>query len=153
MVFCSVNIICVYVVSQISKVVIILCAGIFQSCLKKGKNDTDLSSDKLSTSNVSPFNSNRCKEFNLANYTRFSKRISVRVVLNNTNTKCDFKDIPFLEAFGITTEKSPNLKLSCKFFYSHIAILYLFYNTTLHGMFYCYINKTNIYSSGGIIDT
>ncbi|TGZ38628.1 putative serine/threonine-protein kinase haspin-like protein [Temnothorax longispinosus] len=86
--------------------------GIFQSCLKKGKNDTDLSSDRLNASNVSPFDSNSCKEFNVTNYTRFSKRISVRVVLNNTSIKRDIKDTPFLEAFGITTEKSPNLKLS-----------------------------------------
>ncbi|XP_024875583.1 uncharacterized protein LOC112456988 isoform X1 [Temnothorax curvispinosus] len=86
--------------------------GIFQSCLKKGKNDTDLSSDRLNASNVSPFDSNSCKEFNVTNYTRFSKRISVRVVLNNTSIKRDIKDTPFLEAFGITTEKSPSLKLS-----------------------------------------
>lgn len=105
-----------------------LCAGIFQSCLKKDKDDTDLSSDRftINESNVSSFNSNRCKEFNLANCARFSKRISVRVELNNTSTKCVIKDNPFLEAFGITTEKSSNLKLSGKYFLSCIAILFTF---------------------------
>ncbi|KAG5346810.1 HASP kinase, partial [Acromyrmex charruanus] len=86
--------------------------GIFQSCLKKDKDDTNLSSGKLNISNASSFNSNKCKEFDLASYPRFSKRISVRVVLNSTNTKCEIKDTPFLEAFGITAEKSSNSKLS-----------------------------------------
>ncbi|XP_011705185.1 PREDICTED: uncharacterized protein LOC105460437 isoform X2 [Wasmannia auropunctata] len=89
--------------------------GVVQSCLKKSKDDTDLSNDDrltISASNASSFNGNRCKEFNLTNNIRFSKRISVRVVLNNTSTKCDIKDTPFLEAFGITAEKSPSLKLS-----------------------------------------
>jgi len=89
--------------------------------LKKDKDDTDLSSSRLNASNASLFNSNKYKEFNLANYARFSKRISIRVVLNNTNTKCDIKDTPFLEAFGITAEKSPNFKLSCKYFHLYIA--------------------------------
>ncbi|XP_011862312.1 PREDICTED: uncharacterized protein LOC105558953 [Vollenhovia emeryi] len=88
--------------------------GIFQSCLKTGKDDTHLSSDTLSTTNISSFNSNECKKFNLqlANHAKFSKRISVRVVLNSTSTKHDIKDTSFLEAFRITPEKSPNLKLS-----------------------------------------
>ncbi|KYN28951.1 Putative serine/threonine-protein kinase haspin like protein [Trachymyrmex cornetzi] len=86
--------------------------GIFQSCLKKGKDDTNLSSGKLNISNASSFNSNKCKEFDLASYPRFSKRISVRVVLNSTNTKYEIKDTPFLEAFGITAEKFSNSKLS-----------------------------------------
>ncbi|KYQ56681.1 Putative serine/threonine-protein kinase haspin like protein [Trachymyrmex zeteki] len=86
--------------------------GIFQSCLKKDKDDTNLSSDNLSISNTSSFNSNKCKEFDLASYPRFSKRISVRVVLNNASTKCEIKDTSFLEAFGITAEKSSNSKLS-----------------------------------------
>ncbi|XP_012059508.1 PREDICTED: uncharacterized protein LOC105622705 [Atta cephalotes] len=86
--------------------------GIFQSCLKKDKDDTNLSSGKLNISNASSFNGNKCKEFDLASYPRFSKRISVRVVLNSTNTKCEIKDTPFLEAFGITAEKSSNSKLS-----------------------------------------
>ncbi|KYN31245.1 Putative serine/threonine-protein kinase haspin like protein [Trachymyrmex septentrionalis] len=86
--------------------------GIFQSCLKKDNDDTNLSSDKFNISNASSFNSNKCKEFDLASYPRFSKRISVRVVLNSTNTKCEIKDTPFLEAFGITAEKSSNSKLS-----------------------------------------
>ncbi|XP_011067769.1 PREDICTED: uncharacterized protein LOC105154145 [Acromyrmex echinatior] len=86
--------------------------GIFQSCLKKDKDDTNLSSGKLNISNASSFNSNKCKEFDLASYPRFSKRISVRVVLNSTNTKCEIKDTPFLEAFGITAKKSSNSKLS-----------------------------------------
>ncbi|KYN01582.1 Putative serine/threonine-protein kinase haspin like protein, partial [Cyphomyrmex costatus] len=86
--------------------------GIFQSCMKKGKDDTNLSSDKLSISNASSFNSNKYKEFDLTSYPRFSKRISVRVVLNNTSTRCEIKDTPFLEAFGITAEKSSNSKLS-----------------------------------------
>ncbi|XP_039302391.1 uncharacterized protein LOC105201053 isoform X2 [Solenopsis invicta] len=84
--------------------------GIFQSCLKEGRDDTDLS--RLSASNVSSFNDNKCKNFNFVNYPRFSKRISIRVVPNNTSTECDVKDTPFLEAFGITAEKSPSLKLS-----------------------------------------
>jgi len=99
--------------------------------LKKDKDDTDLSSSRLNASNASSFNSN--KEFNLTNYARFSKRISVRVVLNNTNTKCDIKDTPFLEAFGIAAEKSPSFKLSCKYFHLHIALYSLFIlNKVLH---------------------
>jgi len=94
--------------------------------LKKDKDDTNLSSSRLNASNASSFNSNKYKEFNLANYARFSKRISVRVVLNNTNTKCDIKDTPFLEAFGIAAEKSPSFKLSCKYFHLHIALHSLF---------------------------
>lgn len=89
--------------------------------MKKYKDDTDLSNGGLIASNVSSFNDNRCKEFNLTNYARFSKRISVKVVLNNTSSKCDVKDTSFLEAFGITTEKLPSVKLSCKYFHSHIA--------------------------------
>ncbi|XP_036149201.1 uncharacterized protein LOC105838777 isoform X4 [Monomorium pharaonis] len=83
--------------------------GIFQSCLKEDRNDTDLS--RFSASNVSLFNNNRCKEFNLANHARFSKRVSMRVVPNNTSIQCDVEDTPFLEAFGITAKKSLQLKL------------------------------------------
>lgn len=134
-----------------------LCAGIFQSCLKKGKDDTDLSSDELSESNVLSFNDNRCKEFNLTNYARFSKRISVKVVLNNTSSKCDVKDTSFLEAFGITAEKLPSLKQSCKYFHSHIVMHSLFILRHHIFIYYMkhYINwyELNIYRPEGIIDT
>ncbi|XP_050466102.1 uncharacterized protein LOC126859138 isoform X2 [Cataglyphis hispanica] len=88
--------------------------GIFQSCLKKD-DDADLSCKELNTSNIiSSFDDNKRKTFNSTNHARFSKRISVRVVPNNTSIGCKIKDTSFLEAFGIKSEKSPSLKLHRK---------------------------------------
>ncbi|XP_032689218.1 uncharacterized protein LOC116852706 [Odontomachus brunneus] len=78
--------------------------GSFGSYLKKDQDDRNLSCGGLNTSIISSL-SDKCKT---ANYGRFSKRISVRVVLNdNASIKCDIKNAPFLEAFGITVENSP----------------------------------------------
>ncbi|KAL0131659.1 hypothetical protein PUN28_002892 [Cardiocondyla obscurior] len=85
--------------------------GLSQCCTKNRKDDkTNLHNDTSTI--VSMSNSNMYKELNLMNSSRFFKRISTRVVLNNTNLKSDIKDTPFLEAFGIITEKSPNSNLS-----------------------------------------
>ncbi|XP_072744567.1 uncharacterized protein Haspin [Anoplolepis gracilipes] len=86
--------------------------GIFQSCLKKDKDDADLSCTEFDTSDiVSSFN--KCKTVDSSNHARLSKRISVRVVPNNTRSiGCKIKDTSFLEVFGIKSEKSPSLELS-----------------------------------------
>ncbi|XP_029178713.1 uncharacterized protein LOC114946414 [Nylanderia fulva] len=88
--------------------------GIFQSCLKKEKDDADLSTELDTSSIVSSFDDDKRKTFNSTNHVRFSKRISVRVVPNNT-TRCKIEDTSFLEAFGIKSEESPDFELSpCK---------------------------------------
>ncbi|XP_011254943.1 uncharacterized protein LOC105250493 isoform X2 [Camponotus floridanus] len=87
--------------------------GIFQSCLKKDKDDADLSCKELDASDiVLSFDDDKHKTFNSENHARLSKRISVRVVPNNTSTGCKIKDTSFLEAFGIKSEKSSSLELS-----------------------------------------
>ncbi|KAL6260889.1 hypothetical protein P5V15_008416 [Pogonomyrmex californicus] len=81
--------------------------GISEESYLNKKDDTDIFSNKFNAANIS--DSNCDKKSNLTNHDRFSKRISMRVVLNNLSIKSDIKDTPFLEAFGII-EKSPNLK-------------------------------------------
>ncbi|XP_067214071.1 uncharacterized protein Haspin isoform X2 [Linepithema humile] len=92
--------------------------GIFQSCLKKDKDDTNLSYSRHDATNISSsFDGDKYKECSIsgvhsANHVRFSKRISVRVIPNNASIKCEVKDAPFLEAFGMTAKKSSSLQSS-----------------------------------------
>jgi len=81
----------------------------------------------LNVSNISPFDISKRKTFNSTNHIRFSRRNSIRVVLNNTSTKHDVKDTPFLEAFGISTKNVSNSNLLRKYFYFDVHNISLFF--------------------------
>ncbi|XP_026830543.1 uncharacterized protein LOC105286357 isoform X3 [Ooceraea biroi] len=76
--------------------------GIVQSCCEKQKDDLP----SPDVSNRSSFDIDRHETFNSTNHVRFSKRISVRVVPNDTSVNHEVKDVPFLEAFGINSKLS-----------------------------------------------
>lgn len=121
-----------------------LYVGTFWSSSKKDQDDMNLSCGELDTLIISS-SDNRCKAFDSANH-RFSKRVSVRVVSNNdANIKCDVKDAPFLEAFGITVENSPlKLKTLCKNFLFMALHLHICYMLKILFRF-TDVNKINIY--------
>ncbi|RLU15410.1 hypothetical protein DMN91_012404 [Ooceraea biroi] len=81
--------------------------GIVQSCCEKQKDDLP----SPDVSNRSSFDIDRHETFNSTNHVRFSKRISVRVVPNDTSVNHEVKDVPFLEAFGINSKLSQGKEL------------------------------------------